>query len=408
VSRRCTSGLGSTSRVTRSARTARHDARHVRAAGRRARASPYHRPCALGRLSWRPRAGSAASAWGAREQLESALPPNSPPPTCGAIAARLGGGRRVLRYLTGARSRSTCPGRACYGFSGACGDRASHPLRRTAPTRDHAAVAKPSATRAWRAPVPEPRALVIPCHRVVGRRRLWLPAGESRASVPLWYRSGSPRRTSVVLATRPLVARLRGPSTFRDDALFPVVPRGRDVRGARSRPARPAQWDELEAIVARAVARSRAVQRQLALFLTLLEWLPLLRYARPLSRLDPARRAKSRPAATRPLLLVRRGFWGVRTLILMGYYGRPRRGGHRLSGRTARLGGEAVSVSPSYDIVVIGSGAGGGTVAQELARWCVTACAFSCSRRARASRIRTSPVASSRWPTRCIRTAARS
>src|SRR5437867_3064709 len=44
-----------------------------------------------------------------------------------------------------------------------------------------------------------------------------------------------------------------------------------------------------------------------------------------------------------------------------------RRGGDRLSGRRARLGGEAVSASRSYDIVVIGSGAGGGTVAQELA-----------------------------------------
>src|SRR5204863_155579 len=39
----------------------------------------------------------------------------------------------------------------------------------------------------------------------------------------------------------------------------------------------------------------------------------------------------------------------------------------RLSGRRARLGGEAVSTSRSYDIVIIGSGAGGGTVAQELA-----------------------------------------
>src|SRR5438270_274698 len=44
-----------------------------------------------------------------------------------------------------------------------------------------------------------------------------------------------------------------------------------------------------------------------------------------------------------------------------------RRGGDRLSGRRARLGGEAVSTSRSYDIVIIGSGAGGGTVAQELA-----------------------------------------
>src|SRR6059036_4022513 len=44
-----------------------------------------------------------------------------------------------------------------------------------------------------------------------------------------------------------------------------------------------------------------------------------------------------------------------------------RRGGDRLSGRRARLGGEAVSASRSYDVVIIGSGAGGGTVAQELA-----------------------------------------
>lgn len=85
-----------------------------------------------------------------------------------------------------------------------------------------------------------------------------------------------------------------------------------------------AQWDEMEAIVARAVAgRSRAVQRQLALFLTVLEWLPLLRYARRLSRLDPVRRATFLDRLQRaPLLLLRRGFWGVRTLVLMGYYGR--------------------------------------------------------------------------------------
>src|SRR5256886_16845428 len=36
-----------------------------------------------------------------------------------------------------------------------------------------------------------------------------------------------------------------------------------------------------------------------------------------------------------------------------------RRGGDRLSGQRARLGGEAVSASRSYDIVVIGSGGGG-------------------------------------------------
>ena len=86
-----------------------------------------------------------------------------------------------------------------------------------------------------------------------------------------------------------------------------------------------AQWDEMEAIVTRAIAaRSRSVQRQLALFLTLVEWLPLLRHGRRLSRLDPATRTRFLERLQRaPLLLLRRGFWGVRTLILMGYYGRP-------------------------------------------------------------------------------------
>ena len=86
-----------------------------------------------------------------------------------------------------------------------------------------------------------------------------------------------------------------------------------------------AQWDEMEAIVGGAIAaRPRAVQRQLALFLILLEWFPLFRYGRRLSRLDPARRTTFLDRLQRsPLLLVRRGFWGVRTLVLMGYYGRP-------------------------------------------------------------------------------------
>jgi hypothetical protein len=103
-----------------------------------------------------------------------------------------------------------------------------------------------------------------------------------------------------------------------------------------------AQWDEMEAIVARAIAaRPRAVQRQLALFFILLEWLPLLRYARPLSRLDPARRTRFLDRLQRaPMLLLRRGFWGVRTLILMGYYGRPAVAGE-IGYRADRRGWEA-------------------------------------------------------------------
>ncbi|HVH68430.1 MAG TPA: hypothetical protein VM716_11215 [Gemmatimonadales bacterium] len=84
------------------------------------------------------------------------------------------------------------------------------------------------------------------------------------------------------------------------------------------------EWDELEAIVARAVAaRPPHLRRQLAALLQLLEWLPLLRYGRRLSKLDIARRTRvlERLQAA-PVLLLRRGVWGVRTLALMGYYGR--------------------------------------------------------------------------------------
>ncbi len=87
----------------------------------------------------------------------------------------------------------------------------------------------------------------------------------------------------------------------------------------------PGEWDDVEAIIARALAsRPRRLRRQLALLLILLEWLPALRYGRRLSRLDPARRlAFLERLEAAPLVLVRRGFWGLRTLILMGYYGRP-------------------------------------------------------------------------------------
>lgn len=87
----------------------------------------------------------------------------------------------------------------------------------------------------------------------------------------------------------------------------------------------PGEWEELERIVARAIAaRPARLQRQLALLLRLLEWIPLLRYGRRLSGLDPARRAAFLVSlANSRLLVLRRGIWGLRTLILLGYYGRP-------------------------------------------------------------------------------------
>src|SRR5437773_10216864 len=80
-----------------------------------------------------------------------------------------------------------------------------------------------------------------------------------------------------------------------------------------------AQWDEMDAIVAEVIAaRPRAVQRQLALFLILLEWFPLLRYGRRLSRLDPARRTNFLdPLQRAHMLLLRRGSMSMTDLLLL-------------------------------------------------------------------------------------------
>lgn len=87
----------------------------------------------------------------------------------------------------------------------------------------------------------------------------------------------------------------------------------------------PAGWAEVDAIVTRALALRPARQRrQLAALLFLLEWLPLLLYGRRFSTLESTRRTRllERLQAA-PVAVVRRGVWGLRTLILMGYYGRP-------------------------------------------------------------------------------------
>lgn len=86
----------------------------------------------------------------------------------------------------------------------------------------------------------------------------------------------------------------------------------------------PEEWAALERIVQAALAERPPLRRQLALFLHVLEWAPLLRWGRPLSALDAARRTRFLEAVqAAPLLLLRHGFWGLRTLVFLGYYGRP-------------------------------------------------------------------------------------
>lgn len=83
-------------------------------------------------------------------------------------------------------------------------------------------------------------------------------------------------------------------------------------------------WAELDAVIDGAVAqRDPRIQRQLLVFVRLLQFLPVARYGRPLTRLDARQRTRFLESVERsPLLLVRRGFWGLRTLVFMGYYTR--------------------------------------------------------------------------------------
>jgi hypothetical protein len=84
-------------------------------------------------------------------------------------------------------------------------------------------------------------------------------------------------------------------------------------------------WTEIDTIVAGQLAqRPAALRRQLGALLGLVQWLPVLRYGRPFTALDAARRTRVLTALERaPALLLRRGIWGLRTLALLGYYVRP-------------------------------------------------------------------------------------
>jgi len=79
------------------------------------------------------------------------------------------------------------------------------------------------------------------------------------------------------------------------------------------------------AIVSKALSdRPRSIQRQFVLFLGLMRWLALLRFGAPFDRLSPANQdAMLRWLLDAPLGKLRSGFWGLRALTFMGYYGQP-------------------------------------------------------------------------------------
>ncbi len=83
--------------------------------------------------------------------------------------------------------------------------------------------------------------------------------------------------------------------------------------------------ERFAAIVAKALAeRPSSIRRQLGLFLSVIRWAPLLRFGAPFPRLAPERKdAALRWLMDAPIAKARSGFWGLRSLVFMGYYGRP-------------------------------------------------------------------------------------
>jgi hypothetical protein len=84
-------------------------------------------------------------------------------------------------------------------------------------------------------------------------------------------------------------------------------------------------WRDVDTAIAQVLAkRPRAARRQLALLVRILDTLPLFRWGRRFHELGAARRARFLDAMQySPIPLVRRGVWGLRTLVFLGYYARP-------------------------------------------------------------------------------------
>jgi hypothetical protein len=81
-------------------------------------------------------------------------------------------------------------------------------------------------------------------------------------------------------------------------------------------------WQRALSIIEHALAtRPAGVRRQIRLFLLLINLLPFLTTGRTFQRLSPERRANFLERLQRSRLVpIRRGIWGVRTLLFMGYY----------------------------------------------------------------------------------------
>ena len=83
-------------------------------------------------------------------------------------------------------------------------------------------------------------------------------------------------------------------------------------------------WAELETLVEVALQdRPPTMLRQLRLFLWAIQWLCVFRYGRSFTSLSADRRTRVfSHLQDHRIELIRCGFWGLRTLAFLGFYGR--------------------------------------------------------------------------------------
>ena len=92
------------------------------------------------------------------------------------------------------------------------------------------------------------------------------------------------------------------------------------VQLGESTSAASARFDEI--VDSALAARPEPVRRQLGLFLSIIRLAPVVRWGRPFEALSGDRRDRFlRWLENHPLAAVRAGFWGLKTLVFMGWYG---------------------------------------------------------------------------------------
>ena len=70
--------------------------------------------------------------------------------------------------------------------------------------------------------------------------------------------------------------------------------------------------------------RPESVRGQFATFLGVLKWSPAVRYGHSFEHLSTDRQnAVLRWFEDCPVVLLRKGFWGLKAMVFMGYYGQP-------------------------------------------------------------------------------------